>query len=522
MFLFKKSNRRNVKKLKNRKSRSFGAEMLEARDLMAADIALSNGILSIQGDNNSETITVRTAPFVQKASFSAALTPVQSFGSVPLLQLQVTVVDNSANTTTSEYFSPWLVNELVIDTGNGTNTVNVQVAIPATITGGGGIDRIYGGSADDIIFGGGNRDYLDGRGGEDSVYGQSGNDYLFGGSHADLLDGGPGIDRLYGQNGDDELIGGTSTDYLYGGNHDDILRGGSSRDYLYGQNGDDQLVGDSGNDVLNGGNDDDALIGGIGADSMISGSGRDRFLVTQGDGDTVADKSTLDAKINFINTTSDQDVLLGSNIGEVTAEADSWTSAEIETIDESFQLLFDATGNNELLKKHDGTELQFIRYGDIEDSDGDENTSVLGWNGGDEIVVINNAFESGWIAETVIHEIAHNFDEQHENSFVDDFRDAGTWQHLAFWQSKSGYTAAEDDNWGGFWSGWYYETSSTDEFARTYGQMNPLEDFATAFTAKILSDSGNDYFSESAEDVQDRMGGGDRFEVLDDFFASLS
>jgi hypothetical protein len=77
-------------------------------------------------------------------------------------------------------------------------------------------------------------------------------------------------------------------------------------------------------------------------------------------------------------------------------------------------------------------------------------------------------------------------------------------------------TQANDSGWGS----WYYSTARADEFARNYGKMNPLEDFATSFTAKIMTDAGLDYFGQDAADVQDRMSA--RFDVLDDFFASIS
>ena len=143
---------------------------------------------------------------------------------------------------------------------------------------------------------------------------------------------------------------------------------------------------------------------------MNSSTGYDRYLVIEGQGDIVEDKSSDDARINFANTTIDAFVPLGSNIGWVTAQSRSWTSSNVEAVDESFQLLFDVTDNNELLTKANGGDLRFVRFGDIVDFGGNENTSVLGWNSGSDIIIINNAIENGRLMETVIHEIGHNFD----------------------------------------------------------------------------------------------------------------
>jgi len=110
----------------------------------------------------------------------------------------------------------------------------------------------------------------------------SGSDELvFGGAGNDLIDnaGGGGNNRLYGGSGTNELLAGTR-DRLFGGPEADILDaslgGGDNR--LYGLAGDDVLIGGSG-DALNGGDGDDQLIA-AGLDStMVGGSGADRFEV---------------------------------------------------------------------------------------------------------------------------------------------------------------------------------------------------------------------------------------------------
>lgn len=514
------SNPKRQQRNNSKAKRPLSMETLGDRRLLAADISLNAGILEIDADGHNDDITVEnySAPFITnagKGSFLGGL----SFTSVSLLQYKVTVHDMTTGGIQTEYFNPLDVDRIDISGGAGNDVIDVLVDRPAIIDGGIGWDWIYGGPQDDILYGGSSVDRMYGRGGSDQMFGQGGSDYMYGGNGDDRLEGSSGMDRLYGQNGNDVLLGGSSTDYLYGGNHDDELRGGTSRDYLRGQSGNDRLIGDSGNDDLEGSTGNDVLIGGTGSDDMHSGTGLDRFLVTVGEGDDVEDKSSADARINFINTTSDIEVVLGSNFGETTAEADSWSTAEIEEVDESLQLLFDTTGNNHFLKKSDGSDLRLVRYGDIFDSNGNEQTTVLGWNGGTDIVMINNAFERGRVMETVVHEVGHNFDEQHENQFIDEFQDASGWEYIPFWGSTAGMTVAEDDSYSNWYGGWYFETSRADEFARDYGQMNLKEDFATSFTAKILTDAGLNYFNEAASSVQSRMTA--RFDVLDDFFASV-
>ena len=502
-MLFKNTRKPRKPKRKQRKPRrSPSIERLDDRRLMAADVFVARtGALVINADHHHDEIVVDSV--MRQISLPSRLGSASRSFSYPMLR--VTSLDETGDESVS-FFSAFTVKSLEIDGGGGDDRIDVRASLPSYIQGGSGDDRIYGGPLDDIIEG------------------ESGNDRLYGRDGDDKLSGSFGNDRLYGHDGDDELNGGGNHDWLYGGDDDDVLRGGSGNDRLRGNYGHDRLLGEFGDDDLEGSNGNDVLIGGLGADDLDSGSGRDRFLVMEGQGDLIRDfHSNNDAQLFFADSIWDASVPLASNIGWVTAKAKDWSMADVEKVDESLQTLFEVTGNNKLLKKADGGSIKFVRYGEIFDGSGEENTSVLGWNGGGEIVILDNAIDGSQIQETVIHEVGHYFDEQGENPFINEYREAAGWVDLAPWDSTAGMTIARDKGWHGwFGGGWHYPTNRQDEFARNYGRMNPLEDWATAFTAKVLSDAGHDYMSESAEDVQDRMGDGVRFEILDDFFASLS
>ncbi|MEB6390049.1 calcium-binding protein, partial [Kluyvera ascorbata] len=81
----------------------------------------------------------------------------------------------------------------------------------------------------------------------------------------DAVTGGAGIDLLYGEAGDDTLKGGNNDDRLYGGEGNDTLDGG---------NGADTLTGSTGNDTLKGGYGSDTYFfsAGDGKDSLYEGS----------------------------------------------------------------------------------------------------------------------------------------------------------------------------------------------------------------------------------------------------------
>ncbi len=145
------------------------------------------------------------------------------------------------------------------------------------------IERLATTEFDDVVFAGGNLDY---------IFTLGGNDYVNGSHQADQIVGGDGDDQLYGQNGSDLLYGKTGNDLisgqagndnLYGGNGNDDLLGGSGSDSLYGNDGDDYLHGNSGGDLLEGGDGTDTLYGGGGNDTIYGGNGDD--LVRGGAGD---------------------------------------------------------------------------------------------------------------------------------------------------------------------------------------------------------------------------------------------
>ncbi len=129
------------------------------------------------------------------------------------------------------------------EAGDDTVEVGGTVAIPMTLSGGAGDDRMRGGLGPDKLLGGD---------GFDRLFGEAGNDSVLGGSGADIL---------LGSNGDDKLAGEGASDNIVGGNGNDQLFGGLRHDNLFGSAGDDRLNGGEGRDLLNGGNGNDVYIG---------------------------------------------------------------------------------------------------------------------------------------------------------------------------------------------------------------------------------------------------------------------
>lgn len=164
-------------------------------------------------------------------------------------------------------------------------------------------------SDDDIIYGYGGADIIDGDSGDDTIYGGDG---------ADDLDGGVGDDTLYGEADADTIFGDSGADVIYGGAGNDDVDGGNDNDIIYGDAGDDILDGSSGDDILYGGAGDDELYGGGGDDLLVYDGGLDEVYGEGSSGDvlwisggvvideiSIADEGSNDARIT-INSSVDE------------------------------------------------------------------------------------------------------------------------------------------------------------------------------------------------------------------------
>ena len=228
-----------------------------------------------------------------------------------------------------------------VRTGTGNDTIDARFRSARLLThqfeGNNGNDSLYGGDADD------------------SLYGAVGNDTLDGGDEDDLLDSGAGLDTLKAGDGVDQLYPGADNDTVDAGDGDDYLDGGGTaatgsdswvggpgfdRLYLgsrnadltidldnqaddgevgendnirvdierfdlgvgndtlniataaanaagadnevYGGNGNDTIKSGPGEDYLDGGNGNDEFTGGEGEDRAFGFAGTDRFLMKDG------------------------------------------------------------------------------------------------------------------------------------------------------------------------------------------------------------------------------------------------
>lgn len=255
------------------------AETFEQRYLCSA-ATLSHGLLAVQGSEAGSTITVALDTSRPR-------------------QFVVTV-DGVAQT-----FRQGLVHTIVVKGGAGPNNIAISddVAIPATLIGGGANDTLVGGGGPELLQAGSGNDLLRAGTGEQTLLGGDGADTLYGGSGHDLLEGGvantmfagSGPNQLYGDGGNDTLYGGSGNDTLGGANQDDLsFEGQPGPTALYAP-GQDSIVCGSGNDWVVGSDYEQFHQ----SDTIVAGSGHD--ILDGRDGDVI-----IGQKQGDVVPTSDQ------------------------------------------------------------------------------------------------------------------------------------------------------------------------------------------------------------------------
>ena len=127
-----------------------------------------------------------------------------------------------------------------------------------------------------------------------------------------------GVDRVFAGMGNDIIYGGLGDNRLYGERDDDIIIPGGGSNLVDGGPGNDVLFGGLGNNLLLGGDGNDQLIAGIGTTIMDGGPGSNGFdcgpssIVLDynpDNGDTVAGKCKIVNNVG-IKFSSDTDFIL--------------------------------------------------------------------------------------------------------------------------------------------------------------------------------------------------------------------
>lgn len=270
-----------------RRPRRLRFEQLEDRRLTAADIDLSNRVLSIQGTETDDRIQIEYRPNSQS-------------------RITATVMDSAFNVLERRTFARNRIDLAVVDALGGTDRVINRTNIPSQMNGGFGNDVLEGGSGPDTLDGGPDNDSLRGYEGLDFLYGRGGDDRLGAYAGGDLLAGGPDSDiydfygtQAFGTVAIDEapnvdhdrldfipwfhavtldlsvtspqevspgyltlvLSSATAVENVWGSRYDDVISGNDRENELHGYDANDRLTGRAGLDTLDGGYGSDRLDG---------------------------------------------------------------------------------------------------------------------------------------------------------------------------------------------------------------------------------------------------------------------
>jgi len=248
-------------------------EHFEARRLLAFSSSLSNGLLTVVGNNSAERLQIEV---------SGSQLVVRSF--------------TGSTTDTPVNFVLANVTGITINGRGGDDVVILgSVSIPATIRGGAGNDTLFGGNGNDVIRGEGGIDILNGRDGNDTLDGGVGSDYVHGGAgrrdevdYSARLGGvrlGLGSIPDDGENGENDNVW-FDVEVARGGRGNDTMSTTTGRDVIF--------FGNAGNDSLTGGSGNDFFDGGVGRDVLSGLGGNDTFIANDGEIDTLTGGSGQD------------------------------------------------------------------------------------------------------------------------------------------------------------------------------------------------------------------------------------
>lgn len=280
----------------------------------------------------------------------------------------------------------------LLDGGAGNDTIlgdNGQL-LPLMFGVTGGNDTIRSGTGDDLVFGQGGNDHIQGHDGDDTIYSGEGNDIVFGGTFytligppiafpdgADFVDAGAGNDTVYGDNwqvGVPPTISfGGAGDTLRGNSGDDVLFGQTGNDDLQGGTGDDTLLAGVGDDVADGNTGNDTVRGDVGHDRVVGSEGSDQLYGDAGNDVVVGGRffptpnNTPDASDDLVEGGDGHDFLFGD-------------SAHLPLT------LATNVGGNDTLRGGNGNDIMYGQLGDDLLEGGNDNDALIGFEGDDELL----------------------------------------------------------------------------------------------------------------------------------------
>ncbi len=234
-----------------------------------------------------------------------------------------------------------------------------------------------------------------------------------GGAGNDVIDA-DGVQTMvtaFGGTGDDAITGGIDRNFLDGGDGNDTLTGGESNDTLLGGNGNDVLRGESGNDTLNGGADNDTLNGGVGVDVSVGGTGVDRVVEISSYAHTTLTNTAIEQRLYYFLAPVVTESLSSIEEAELTAPGEAQTTIDASAFSGFVQLDGSKAGVKTDLRAGQGGSILIGSSGGDSLIGGDGNDVIAGGNGSDRITggLGKNTIDAGDGVDTLVETLDVNF-----------------------------------------------------------------------------------------------------------------
>ncbi|XUM24916.1 beta strand repeat-containing protein [Bradyrhizobium oligotrophicum S58] len=218
---------------------------------------VNDGVDTVDGGTGTNTFVIEGTSSQDLIYVTVASGVITDVNGTKLSNIEAVTADlGGSSSDTLTYITS---EDVTVNLGAGTATGFSSIA---------NIERVTGGSGDDILIGSSAANTINGGSGDDIIRGGGGND---------IIDGGAGIDLL---DFSDATAGITFTLTQSSGNTTGPTLSGIGQDTYKNMEG---VIGSAHDDVINGSSLSDVLIGGAGSDKLTGNGGADTFKWNAGD-----------------------------------------------------------------------------------------------------------------------------------------------------------------------------------------------------------------------------------------------
>ena len=277
-------------------------EPLESRTLLSASFDMASGLLTIEGTQNKDAITVsagqelgevslKGVDGIEKGTLFAGVEAIQidSLGGDDKITISKSVVDAGGNPIDVTINAGDGNDKIktgdgnhVIDAGEGKNKITTGDG-DNVITTGSGDDSIKTGDGTNVIDAGEGKNKITAGDGDDVITTGSGNDSIKAGDGANVVVAGEGKNKVTTGDGDDDITTGSGDDSIKAGDGTNVVTAGEGKNKVTAGDGNDEITTGSGNDSVKAGHGDNIVDVGDGKNKVTAKNGDN--IITTGEGD---------------------------------------------------------------------------------------------------------------------------------------------------------------------------------------------------------------------------------------------